>query len=187
MHIGSLRSAVLLQMLRMEIHSLKWLQGIGSNHHRPKILFLDEPTIGLDIFAQNTIREFIKEYKARHKSTIILTSHYMQDVQHLAERVILIDHGSIIFDNPLNELLRSYSQKKTVIITLTKQMKIDNVRNILGDIPYTYNYPTLTIHMSKKQLSHISNILEQCNYTDVTIENEGLEGIIRQHFSQRKN
>ncbi len=77
--------------------------------YNPAVIFLDEPTIGLDVVSQVRIREFLKEYQQRTGSTIILTSHYMQDIQELCERVIIIDHGEVIFDNPLAALIDSYS------------------------------------------------------------------------------
>ncbi|MBI3366608.1 ATP-binding cassette domain-containing protein, partial [Candidatus Roizmanbacteria bacterium] len=88
------------QRMRMEL--------IASLIHKPKILFLDEPTIGLDIFAQTTIINFIKEYQERYKSTIILTSHYMQDVRRLAKRLIMINEGKIVFDGQLKDLVNTY-------------------------------------------------------------------------------
>src|SRR3984957_12556007 len=71
---------------------------IASLLHQPKILFLDEPTIGLDVTSQKTVREFLREYNATRQTTILLTSHYMADIQELCRRVIIIDHGAIFFD-----------------------------------------------------------------------------------------
>ena len=79
--------------------------------HRPKILFLDEPTIGLDVVVQHRLRNFIKEYNTKHKATILLTSHYMRDVKHLCDRVIVINFGSIIYDGKLDDLIEKYTKK----------------------------------------------------------------------------
>ncbi len=79
--------------------------------HRPKILFLDEPTIGLDVVVQQRVRHFIKEYNEKYKATILLTSHYMQDVKALCNRVVVINHGSIIYDGALNDLLKKFGKK----------------------------------------------------------------------------
>lgn len=78
--------------------------------HQPKILFLDEPTIGLDVVVQQRLRDFIKEYNEKHKATILLTSHYMRDVKQLCDRVIVINFGSIIYDGDLNALLKKYTK-----------------------------------------------------------------------------
>ena len=78
---------------------------IGSLLHKPKILFLDEPTIGLDVLAQNTIRNFLTEYVAKEKPTIILTSHYMDDISRLANRLLLISQGSIVYDGTVDKFV----------------------------------------------------------------------------------
>ena len=79
---------------------------VGALLHRPQVLFLDEPTIGLDVTMQKRIRAFIAEYNERHGATVLLTSHYMADVEALCERVIVIHHGRILFDGDLAELVR---------------------------------------------------------------------------------
>ncbi len=79
--------------------------------HQPKILFLDEPTIGLDVVVQQRLRHFITEYNKKHKATIILTSHYMQDVKQLCDRVIVINYGGLIYDGRLSDLTTKYAKK----------------------------------------------------------------------------
>src|SRR5947207_5367410 len=89
---------------------------IASLLHRPKILFLDEPTIGLDVVSQKTVREFLREHNAKNKTTILLTSHYMADIQALCKRVIIIDKGTIFFDGQLNEVLDRFADFKLITI-----------------------------------------------------------------------
>ena len=79
--------------------------------HHPKIFFLDEPTIGLDVVAQHKLRDFIKEYNLKYKATILLTSHYMRDVRQLCKRVIVINYGKIIYDGDLETLMTDYAKK----------------------------------------------------------------------------
>lgn len=79
--------------------------------HQPKILFLDEPTIGLDVVVQQRLRHFITAYNKKHKATIILTSHYMQDVKQLCDRVIVINFGGLIYDGRLSDLTTKYAKK----------------------------------------------------------------------------
>ena len=90
----------------------------GALLHQPRVLFLDEPTLGLDVTAQRRIRSFIAEYGARHNATVLLTSHYMADVEALAERVIVIHHGVLLFDGPLGGLVERFSPYKTVTVDL---------------------------------------------------------------------
>src|SRR4051812_8113044 len=93
----SVRELSLGERMKMEL--------IASLLHKPKVLFLDEPTIGLDVVSQKTVREFLREYNAKHRTTILLTSHYMADIQELCHRVIIIDHGTIFFDGQLSEIV----------------------------------------------------------------------------------
>ena len=97
----SVRELSLGERMKMEL--------IASLLHKPKVLFLDEPTIGLDVVSQKNVREFLRDYNARHKTTILLTSHYMADIQELCERVIIIDHGRIFFDGRLSEIIDRFA------------------------------------------------------------------------------
>jgi ABC-2 type transport system ATP-binding protein len=89
---------------------------IASLLHQPKVLFLDEPTIGLDVVSQKTVREFLREYNAKHQTTILLTSHYMADIQALCKRVVIIDRGTIFFDGSLSEVVDRFADSKLVTI-----------------------------------------------------------------------
>lgn len=156
---------------------------ISSLLHQPRVLFLDEPTIGLDIFAQTTIIKFIKTYREKYKSTIILTSHYMQDVQRLADRIIIINKGSLMFDGSLESLMETYSQEKAVVITLSSQ--IHDHKKLFKGLSYTYRYPQLVFHMTKHKLNTIlPDILKKIDYSDVSIENESLEDVIRKKYEE---
>src|SRR5256885_9759749 len=104
----SVRELSLGERMKMEL--------IASLLHQPKVLFLDEPTIGLDVISQKTVREFLREHNAKHKTTILLTSHYMTDIQELCKRVIIIDHGTIFFDGRLSQVLDRFANFKGVTI-----------------------------------------------------------------------
>src|SRR5437762_695864 len=98
----------LVERMKMEL--------IAALLHQPKVLFLDEPTIGLDVVSQQTVREFLRSYNAMRKTTILLTSHYMADIQALCRRVIIIDRGTIFFDGQLSEVLDRFADFKIVTI-----------------------------------------------------------------------
>ena len=86
--------------------------------HRPKVLFLDEPTIGLDVSMQARMRQFIRDYNERHGATVILTTHYMEDVAALCPRVIVIDKGRLVYDGDLRELARRMRPEKRITVRL---------------------------------------------------------------------
>ena len=92
----------------------------GALLHRPQVLFLDEPTIGLDVTMQKRIRAFVAEYNQRYGATVLLTSHYMADVQALCKRVIVIHHGRILFDGELAALADRFAATKTIGVTLAR-------------------------------------------------------------------
>ncbi|MEN9327377.1 MAG: hypothetical protein RI947_185 [Candidatus Parcubacteria bacterium] len=157
---------------------------IASLLHKPKILFLDEPTIGLDIFAQAAIIKFLKEYQSRYKTTVMLTSHYMQDVQRLAKRIIMIDHGTIIFDGMLKDLIRDYSEEK--IINIIMDEPLEKLPAFISHYRHAYTFPQLKITIQKSQLHKIlPQILESVAYNDVTIEDEHIEDIIKKIFKKK--
>jgi ABC-2 type transport system ATP-binding protein len=104
----SVRELSLGERMKMEL--------IASLLHQPKVLFLDEPTIGLDVVSQKVVREFLREYNSKHHTTILLTSHYMADIQELCARVIIIDQGTIFFDGQLSQVLDRFADSKLVTI-----------------------------------------------------------------------
>src|SRR6202042_1904387 len=108
----SVRELSLGERMKMEL--------IASLLHQPKVLFLDEPTIGLDVTSQKTVRDFIRRHNAEKKTTILLTSHYMADIQELCERVIIIDHGKTFFDGKLSEIVDRFADFKLVTIQSEK-------------------------------------------------------------------
>ncbi len=94
------------------------MEFVGALLHRPQVLFLDEPTLGLDVTMQKRIRSFVAEYNRRSGATVLLTSHYMADVQALCKRVIVIHHGRILFDGNLADLATRFNATKTIGVTL---------------------------------------------------------------------
>ena len=108
-----------IQVRRLSLGERMKMELIAALLHRPKILFLDEPTIGLDIISQKKIREFLKFFNEQNKTTIMLTSHYMQDIEDLCERAIIINHGEIVFDGTLARVNDCFSGKKIVRLQLS--------------------------------------------------------------------
>ena len=135
--------------------------------YKPKVLFLDEPTIGLDVVVQQKIRDFLKDYQAKNNATIILTSHYLDDVRQLAKRVIIIDHGAIAFDGLTQDLIDKYADHKKIILTLKDgQTK------------------TFTVHREQTS-KRAAELLNQYPAEDISIEEPSLENVIRELFSSQ--
>src|ERR1043165_6412555 len=98
---------------------------ISARIHEPRVLFLDEPTIGLDVVSHERVRDFLRIYNEQHRIVTLLTSHYMQDIQELCERVIVIDHGKIFFDGPLHQIIDRFSGYKILSLTFDKAISRD--------------------------------------------------------------
>jgi len=158
---------------------------IASLIHQPKILFLDEPTIGLDVVMQKNLRKFIKEYNRKYQATIILTSHYMGDVEELCKRIIIIDYGKIIYDGSLPEIIKKYAINKILTITFNKPVEKERLTE-LGQIKeYVPLKVKLTVPISQSRMI-AAKVLEKYPVEDLNIEDPEIETIIRYIFSQKK-
>jgi ABC-2 type transport system ATP-binding protein len=156
---------------------------IAALIHSPKVLFLDEPTIGLDVVMQKKLRDFIKEYNKRYKSTVILTSHYMEDVRQLCERVIIIDRGKILYDGKLDNIVKQYAANKYLSVTFTEHVTKEDLKK-LGKIE-VYDFPKAVISVPFERTKQIAaKLLQDYPVDDINIEEPDIEEIIRQIFSQ---
>lgn len=153
--------------------------------HSPKVLFLDEPTIGLDVMMQQNLREFIRQYNRENKATIILTSHYMEDVKELCERVIIIDNGTRIFDGKLNDIIREYATDKLITVSFTKPIEQKQLEHF-GTIE-KYEGMKATIAIPLEKTNHVAaQLLEKFPVDDLNIEEQKIENIIREVFENKK-
>jgi ABC-2 type transport system ATP-binding protein len=158
---------------------------IAALIHNPKILFLDEPTIGLDVVMQQKLRDFVKEYNKRYNATILLTSHYMKDVEQLCDRVIIIDHGKILYDGALTDIVKKYVKNKTLSVVFVKPVSKEKLAK-LGDI-LKFDKTNATISVPREKTSHIAaKLLETFPVEDLNIEEANIEEIIRDVFSNNK-
>ncbi len=156
---------------------------IASILHNPRILFLDEPTIGLDIVVQKKLRDFLKEYNKKHKTTIILTSHYMEDVEALCDRIIVINKGNKIYDGKLDELVKKHATHKEVKIVLKDKSNVGEISNY-GEILEQIDNSTFKLKIERDELSStISKILNEHEISDLDVNEIPLDSIIRSIFS----
>ncbi len=158
---------------------------IASLIHQPKILFLDEPTIGLDVVMQKNLREFIRDYNQKFNATIILTSHYMEDVRQLCKRVIIIDHGIIIFDGALEDIIKEYSTEKTITVLFEKEVKREDLKSFGEITSYEDNRVVIEVPVDKSNLI-AAKLLNDFPVEDLNIEEADLDEIIRTIFNKNK-
>lgn len=158
---------------------------IAALLHNPKVLFLDEPTIGLDVVMQKTMRDFIKKYNAEFKATIILTSHYMEDVKQLCKRVVIIDHGKIYFDGLLQDVIDRYARNKILTVVFEEVVNRKDLETI-GEVK-EFEGPQAKILVARKDTARKSiELLQKFNVDDINIEEPPIEAIIREVFLNHK-
>ncbi len=167
------RRVSLGQRMRLEL--------VSSLLHDPKVLFLDEPTLGLDLVAQQKMRDFVYEYNRKNNATILLTSHNMNDLVNLARRVIVIDAGEILFDGALEDLVSKFAKDKLIKFTLSKEKDLSGLESI-GKVKkillpeVTLSVPRTTVAVAAAEL------LQNYPVSDLTIEEIPIEDVIRKVF-----
>ena len=156
---------------------------ISALIHEPRVLFLDEPTIGLDVVSQKRVREFLRVYNREHKIVTMLTSHYMQDIEELCERVIVIDHGKIFFDGPLEAIIDRFSSAKIISLSFEEGAACDFTR--FGEV-VEQKPMSVQLKVPRAQVTDVArNLLDNCRVTDINVQELPVEEVIRQLFGER--
>ena len=148
--------------------------------HRPQVLFLDEPTLGLDVTMQRRIRTFVAQYNQRVGATVLLTSHYMADVEALCERVVVIHHGQLLFDGALADLVRRFSPHKTIVVDLDREgLDLSSYSDTI-----TVDGSRVTLLVPKADTAQVTGrLLADLPVIDLTVEEPPIEEVIEQVFS----
>jgi ABC-2 type transport system ATP-binding protein len=159
---------------------------IAALLHKPRVLFLDEPTIGLDVVSQKTVREFLRHHNATRRTTVVLTSHYMADIQELCRRVLIIDHGSLFFDGRLEEVIDRFADFKRVTIHCERPVAPGDPRIAgLGDV-VEHTEAHIRLKVKRERVIPVCKLLlDQLPVRDIDIEEVPIEDVIRQLFAGR--
>ncbi len=157
---------------------------IASLLHAPSVLFLDEPTIGLDVVSQQKVRDFIRHYNAKGQVTIILTSHYMQDIEALCHRVIIMDRGKIFYDGRLSEIVARFAPHKIVQVTCRQPIPDEALRP-LGEVVERRD-TTVRLRVPRDRIgAACRELFSRFPIEDIAIEEVPVEDIVREIFSQK--
>ncbi|HSG70847.1 MAG TPA: ATP-binding cassette domain-containing protein [Planctomycetaceae bacterium] len=168
------RELSLGERMRMEL--------IAALLHSPELLLLDEPTIGLDVVSQRRVQDFLKFYQSERKITVILTSHYMKDVEALCERAVIINRGRIIHDGPLKEVIDRFSQTKIVEL-LFDGAKIPTDLHRFGQL-LEAKLPRVKLGVPRTNIPRLlGELLEQYEIEDITVSERPLEEVIAEVFT----
>lgn len=154
------------QLRRLSLGERMKMEIIGALLHNPKVLFLDEPTIGLDIVAQTTIRNFLEQYVKDHKPAIILTSHYMDDITHLADQLLLISRGQIVYDGNVDHFIQTTDLKKKLVYRL---------KNSTAEKEIVYN--------SQELPKILSELAQAGEVVDLKVEEVDFEDVIHRFLA----
>jgi len=173
----SVRELSLGERMKMEL--------IASLLHQPKVLFLDEPTIGLDVVSQKIVREFLRKYNETHQTTILLTSHYMADIEALCQRVIIIDHGKIFFDGRLSEIVDRFADFKHITIRCDRAdgCPSEGLAKYGEVIEKTADSVKLKVKRDRV-IAACKGLLDELPVRDIDIEEVPIEEVIRQIFAR---
>ena len=167
------RNLSLGQRIRCEI--------VASLIHEPKILFLDEPTIGLDPVVKEKIRTLIKRMNKEYKTTVVLTSHDVSDIEKLCKRVIIVNKGQIVLDDTMEHLKYHYLNKKIIDVKMREKVNLEEVDGITILKDKDYNLK-LEVDLKKKNISDAIKLLNTDNIIDINISNVPLEDIISEIY-----
>jgi ABC-2 type transport system ATP-binding protein len=151
--------------------------------HRPSVVFLDEPTIGLDVTMQRRIRSFITEYNRRFGATVLLTSHYMADVEALARRVLVIHRGRLLFDGELASLVQRFSEHKTIVV------QIGDCQNNLASYGEVLSCESgrFVLRVPKAETAHVTErLLADLPVVDLLVQDPPIEEVIERVFAGEK-
>lgn len=174
-----------IQVKKLSLGQRMKAELIAALIHKPKVLFLDEPTIGLDIVAQKKMHDFIKNYNQTSGATIILTSHYMADVERLCQRVIIINKGRILYDGLLSKIAQKFTKHKVISFTLEKEFEKQNFA-ALGKI-ISWDLPTVKIEVARRQvIDATAKLLRDFPVVDLSVEELPVEEIIRLIFAKNQ-
>ena len=154
--------------------------------HRPQVLFLDEPTLGLDVNAQVGVREFLREYNQLYQATILLTSHYMADITALCERVLLIHQGKLIYDGRLDGLLESFAPYREIYVELVQALPLEQLMSY-GDVQMLEGRSVRFIVQQEAMTRTVSQILANLEVVDLTVTEPPVEEVIGRVFQKGFN
>jgi len=184
----NVRAELRIQIRKLSLGERMKMELIAALLHRPRVVFLDEPTIGLDLSAQRAIRDFILEYRRRQRPAMILTSHYMEDIQRLCERILIIREGEFVYDGPLARVVQRYARNKVIRAHLRRTpepVRVDAELAAMGEV-VECSADQLCLRVPRADVARASaRLLERYPVADLAIEEMDIGTIIERIFRER--
>jgi ABC-2 type transport system ATP-binding protein len=188
MTLLQVKDIVHIQVRKLSLGQRMKCELIAALLHNPKVLFLDEPTIGLDVVMQKALRDFIRAYNKEFGATIILTSHYMDDVKELCNRAIIIDSGTLIFDGELQKIIDKFARNKILKLIFSKEVKKSALEKFgeIKEFAEDGSAYSATLLVPRKQAASVaSDVLKELPVEDLNVEEPPIEAIIREVFQNK--
>jgi len=177
-----------VQVRKLSLGERMKMELLAALVHNPSVLFLDEPTIGLDVVSQQRVRDFLRTLNRERGTTVLLTSHYMDDIEQLCSRVLVIDHGRLHFDGPLASLVEQAAPKKIVRAVYFRPVSLGALRDALGDLTPAEHYDPLRVSVEapRDQAAHVAaSLIGLGAVADLAIEEAPIEDVVRRMFVAR--
>lgn len=182
-----IKNSLAIQVRKLSLGQKMKCELAAALLHSPKVLFLDEPTIGLDVVAQKNIRDFIKKYNRERKTTVMLTSHYMEDISQLCKRIIIINLGKILYDGQLDDLIKKYAPYKLLNITFNNNGVKRHEIEKYGLVD-KFNQFNVTFKIDRAKIKEVAIAILSSNLPvdDILIDEADIDDVIRKIFSGNK-
>jgi len=176
------------QVRRLSLGERMKMEIIASLLHRPKIIMLDEPTLGLDVLSQSRIREFVKYYNEQYKATFIITSHYMNDIDSMCKRVFVMNKGKGLYDGDFSELVKRINPTKKLIYTFDKRPSNEIINNLNNEFNFKLENNMLIAHLEDQSLNNLlKKLFSVSSSQSFLIEDLPVEETMRSFFENPEN
>ena len=172
-----------VQVRRLSLGERMKMEIIASLLHRPSLVLLDEPTLGLDVISQSKIREFVRYYNSKYNATFIITSHYTKDIQEMCQRVLVLNNGSQIYDGLFNDLIKAINPERRLVFEFPEGTDLKYIDSLYGKFEFQIHDSILTAQLPESQLRELlSKLLEKFSPQSMSFEDLPVEETMRSFF-----
>ena len=172
-----------VQVRRLSLGERMKMEIIASLLHRPSLVLLDEPTLGLDVISQSKIREFVRYYNSKYNATFIITSHYTKDIQEMCQRVLVLNNGSQIYDGLFNDLIKAINPERRLVFEFSEETDLNHIDSLDAEFEFQIQDNILTAQLPESQLRGLlSKLLEKFSPQSMSFEDLPVEETMRSFF-----
>jgi ABC-2 type transport system ATP-binding protein len=176
-----------VQVRRLSLGERMKMEIIAALLHRPKIILLDEPTLGLDVISQSKIREFVKYYNKEYKTTFVITSHYSKDIQEMCKRVFVLNKGKSVYDGDFRGLVRNINPKRKLVFEFNDFPNLKLMSSLKNKYNFNIKDKILTAVLSQIELQNLLNsLLQNFKANNITFEDIPVDDAMRSFFENPK-